>query len=83
MKYIIYCGMAAVKTTKVGYKAASYSGASSLGHLYSRDTKYGPGKVFTKSLYLLPLLKKHLYSGERGTFSGPRHLGLTSIQGTP
>ena len=53
--------MAAVRTAKVGYKAAGYSGASSLGHLYSRDTKCGPGKVFTKSLHLLPLLKKHLY----------------------
>ena len=39
--------MAAVRTTKVEYKAVGYSGASSLGHLYSRDTKYGPGKVFT------------------------------------
>ena len=39
--------MTAVRTTKVGYNATGYSGASSLGNLYSRDTKYGPGKVFT------------------------------------
>ena len=38
------------------------SGTSPLGHLYSRDTKSGPN-VQKKCLYLLPLLKKHLYSG--------------------
>ena len=43
----------------------------------------GIQKMFTSSLYLLPLLKGHLYSGERDTFSRSRHPGLTSIQGTP
>ena len=44
------------------------------GHLHAGITKFGLGKMFTKSLYLLPLLKEHLYSGERGTFSGSRNL---------
>ena len=34
------------------------------------------------TFYLLPLLKGHLYSGERNTFSGSRNAALTSIQGT-
>ena len=29
------------------------------------NTKFGPGKMFTLSLYLLPLLKAPLYSRER------------------
>ena len=57
-----------------------YSGASPLAHLCSTsaqgtpppfwDTKYGPGKMFSYSSYLLPLLNGHLYSGERDTFCG-------------
>ena len=44
-----------------------YSVTSPLGHLHLWDTKFGPGK----SLYPLPLLKGHLYSG-KGTLSlGP------------
>ena len=40
--------------------------------------------MFTyKSLYLLPLSKGHLYWRERGTLSGSRIRGLTSLQGTP
>ena len=47
-----------------------YSGTSLLGHLFSGDTNFGPAKMLTKSLYLLPLLKgRILYSGERDTFS--------------
>ena len=38
---------------------------------HSEDTKFHPRKLFTLSFYLLPLLKGHLYSGERDTFSGP------------
>ena len=34
-----------------------YSGTSPLGHLNSRDTKFGLGKMITQSLYLLLLLK--------------------------
>ena len=45
--------------------------------------KFGPGKTFTSSLYLLPLLNGHIYSGKRETCSGSRKPGLTSIQGTP
>ena len=33
--------------------------------------------------FVTPLLKGHLYSGERDTFSWSRNPGLTSIQGTP
>ena len=58
-----------------------YSGTSPLGHLYSGDITFGPGKMFIQSLYPLPLLKGHLYSGERDTFSGSRRPVLTSIQG--
>ena len=43
-----------------------------LDTIYSRDTKFGPGKIFTSSLYLLPLLKGHLYLGERDTFVGSK-----------
>ena len=44
------------------------SGTSPLGHLYSRDTSVQREKKIwskrsKKFLYLLPLLKKHLYSG--------------------
>ena len=53
------------------------------GQLHSGDSKFGPGKMFTESLYLLPLLKGYFYSGERNTFSGSRNPGLTSIQETP
>lgn len=56
---------------------------SFMGNLHSGDSKFGPGKMFTESLYLLPLLKGYFYSGERNTFSGSRNPGLTSIQGTP
>ena len=50
-------------------------GDLSLGTLNSRDTKFGRGKMFIQSLYLLPLLKGQLYSGERDTFSGcPVHI---------
>ena len=55
-----------------GSACPDYSGTSPLGHLYSRDTKFGPGKMFTSSLYLLPLLKGHLYLGERDTFVGSK-----------
>ena len=60
-----------------------YSETSPLGPLNSGDTNFGPGKMFTLSLYLLPLMKGHLYSGERDTFSGSQNPSLTSIQGTP
>ena len=33
-------------------------------------------RVFSWSLYLLPLLKGHLYSGEKDTFSGSQNPGL-------
>ena len=46
----------------------TYSGTSPLGHLFSVETKFGPGKLFTQPLYLLPLLKGHLCLGERDTF---------------
>ena len=55
-----------------GSACPDYSGTSPLGHLYSKDTKFGPGKMFTSSLYLLPLLKGHLYLGERKTFVGSK-----------
>ena len=41
------------------------------GNLHSGITKFGLRKMFTQSLHLLPLLKGHLYSGERDTFLGP------------
>ena len=45
----------------------------------ARETKFGPGKIqFSLSLYLLPLLKGHFYSGEIDTFWGSRNQGLTS-----
>ena len=50
------------------------------GHLHSGHTELG--KMLSKSLYLLPLLRGLLYSGERNTFSGCRNLGLTFIQRT-
>ena len=50
-----------------------------LGDLYSRETKFVPGKIqFTLSLYLFPLLKGHFYSGEIDTFWGSRNQRLTS-----
>ena len=42
-----------------------------------------PRKLFTLSLYLLPLLKGHFLPGKRDTSSGSQKPGLTSIQGTP
>ena len=51
--------------------------------LHTVDTKFGPGKTSTYSLNLLSLLKGHLYTRERDTFSGTRNLVLNSIQGTP
>ena len=48
-------------------------------YLHSVDTKFDPGKTSTYSLYLLPLLKGHLYTRERDTFSGT----WNSIHGTP
>ena len=36
-----------------------------------------------KIWYMLPLLKGHLYSGERDTFSRSQNQGLTSILGKP
>lgn len=54
-------------------------GTSTLGDLYSRETKFVPGKIqFTLSLYLFPLLKGHFYSGDIDTFWGSRNQGLTS-----
>ena len=53
------------------------------GNLHSGITKFGLGKMFTQSLHLLPLLKGHLYSEERDTFSRSRNPDLTFIQGTP
>lgn len=50
---------------------------------YSKHTKFYPRKLFTLSLYLLPLLKGHLLSGKRDTSSGSQNPGFTSIQGTP
>ena len=50
---------------------------------HTRDPKFGPGKTSTWSLYLLPILKGHLYLRERDRFSWSWNLGLTSIQGTP
>ena len=50
------------------------------------DTKFGPGKYKMPTLsllYLLPLLKGHLNSGKRDTFSESRNPGLTFIQVTP
>ena len=38
------------------------------GHPHSGDTKL----VLEKHPYLLPLLKGHLYSGEKGHFQGPK-----------
>ena len=66
-----------------------YSGTYPLVHLYfkrqfhSEDTKFHPRKLFTLSLYLLPLLKGHFLPGKRDTSSGSQKPGLTSIQGTP
>ena len=34
------------------------------GHPHSGDTKFVPGKMFTQSLYLLPLLREQFYSGD-------------------
>ena len=65
-----------------------YNGTSPLAQetQNSGDTKFGPGKYKMPTLsllYLLPLLKGHLYSGERDTFSESRNPGLTSIWVTP
>lgn len=46
-------------------------------------TKFGPGKMFTQSLYLLPLPKEQHYPRKRDIFFGSRNPVLTSIQGTP
>ena len=53
--------------------------------LHSGDTKINlvPGKSPHNLCILFPLLKGHLYSGERDNFSRSRNLGLTSFQGTP
>ena len=45
-------------------------------HFHSGDIKIWSRKMFT-------LLKRHLYSGERDTFSGSRNLGLIPSQRTP
>ena len=64
------------------------SGTSPLGSLYSWDTSIQgtqnlvPEKPSSWSLNVLPLLKGHLFSGERNAFSGSQNPGLTSIQGT-
>ena len=54
------------------------------GHLHSEDAKFGRRKMFTymKSLYLLhvPLLRVHLYSGERDTLSRSLNPNLTLSQ---
>lgn len=42
-----------------------------------------PGEMIRYALYLFPLLKEHLYSGEKNTFSGSGNPILTSFQGTP
>ena len=55
---------------------------SSFGTPLFRDTRSGPDKMLAWSLFLLPVLKRHLYSGERGTISASRNPGITSIQGT-
>ena len=62
-----------------------YSGPYPLVHLYSKTIpiRIYPRKLFTLSLYLLPLLKGHLLPGKRDTSSGSQETGLTSIQGTP
>ena len=60
-----------------------YIGTSYLGHLNSGTTKFVPGKMLIGSLYMLPLLKAHLYSGEMDTVSRSRNQGLTSILGKP
>ena len=53
--------------------------------LHSGDTKINlvPGKSPHNLCILFPLLKGHLYSGERDNFSRSQNLGLTSFQGTP
>ena len=69
---------AAATQQKTGMYFKKYSATSSLGHLCSwdtfvqEDTKFGPVKIFSQSLYLPPRLKGRLYSGERDTFSGSR-----------
>ena len=60
----------------------SYSGTLLFkGHIHSGDTKFGPEKMFTLSLYLLPPLKGHLYSGERVTFSASRKVQFNFLSG--
>lgn len=51
------------------------------GHLHSGETRFVPEKMFTQSLYLLPLLKGHLYLREKDTISRSQNPALTSIQG--
>ena len=52
-----------------------HSGTYPLGHLCSSDTSiwgdtiFGPRKMLTYSLYLFPLVKGHLYSWNRVSFS--------------
>ena len=50
-------------------------------HLCARDTNFGPGNMLSWSLYLLPLLKGHLYLGERDTFCGFQKLGFNLHSG--
>ena len=67
----------------------NFHNLSFLGDLYSRDTSIQgtenlvPEKCSQIILLLLPLLKGHLYSGERDTFSASLNLVLTSFQGIP
>ena len=68
---------------------ANFHNLSFLGDLYSRDTSIEgtenlvPEKCSQIILLLLPLLKGHLYSGVRDTFSASLNLVLTSFQGIP
>ena len=43
---------------KKNWFAVAVESLAPFGHLHSRDTKFGPGKMFTYFLHLLPLLLK-------------------------
>ena len=66
-----------------------YSGASSLGHLYSRDTSIQgtqtlvPEKGFVSFVSVTSIKGTHLFRGKPDIFCGSRNPGLTFIQGTP